>query len=61
MIWEQVEAAIGEGDAVMCWSAPTDAGFDFVTAGRNRRRPVIFDGLPLVCFDPPEATGERSE
>lgn len=23
-IWEQVEAAIGEGDAVMVWRAPTD-------------------------------------
>ena len=51
-IWEQVEAAIGEGDAVMVWKAPTDQGFDFATVGRNRRMPVDFDGLKLVSFFP---------
>lgn len=51
-IWSQVEAAVGEGDAVMCWSAPTDQGYDFATVGQNRRRPVDFDGLKLVAFAP---------
>jgi len=50
MIWDQVCAAIGEGDAVMAWSAPTDQGYDFATCGVNRRMPVDFDGLKLVCF-----------
>jgi CRISPR-associated protein Cas2 len=49
-IWEQVTAAIGTGDAVMVWRAPTDQGFDFATAGQNRRMPVDFDGLKLVSF-----------
>jgi len=53
MIWEQVTGAIGEGDAVIAWQAPTDAGFHFETVGTNRRRPVDFDGLRLVAFDPP--------
>lgn len=53
MIWEQVTGAIGDGDAVIAWSAPNDAGFDFQTVGRNRRRPIDFDGLKLVAFDPP--------
>ncbi|NAZ36464.1 type I-E CRISPR-associated endoribonuclease Cas2e [Rubellimicrobium sp. CFH 75288] len=53
-IWSEVEAWIGEGDAVMAWKAPTDQGFDFVTVGRNRRRPVEFDGLKLVAFAPPD-------
>ena len=50
MLWEQVRAAIGDGDAVIAWSAPTDTGFDFETVGRNRRRPVDFDGMKLVEF-----------
>lgn len=54
MIWEQVTAMIGEGDAVIAWAAPVDAGFEFDTVGTNRRRPVDFDGLRLVAFDPPK-------
>ena len=53
MIWEQVVSAIEDGDAVMAWRATTDAGFEFETIGTNRRRPVDFDGLKLVAFDPP--------
>ncbi len=54
-IWEQVEAGIGDGDAVMCWAAPTDQGYAFLTAGHNRRMPVNFDGLTLVQFAPLDA------
>lgn len=50
--WDQVVAAIGEGDAVMIWKAPTDQGYDFATVGQNRRMPVDFDGLKLVAFAP---------
>ena len=53
-IWEQVQAYIEQGDAVMIWKAPTDQGFDFLTLGRNRRMPVDFDGLKLVSFSPRE-------
>ncbi len=52
MIWEQVLGGIDAGDAVMVWKAPTDQGYEFLTAGRNRRMPVDFDGLKLVCFLP---------
>ncbi len=51
-IWGEVENAIGEGDAVMVWTARTEQGFDFRTAGANRRMPVDFDGLKLVSFLP---------
>ncbi len=51
-IWDQVTAAIDQGDAVMVWKAPTDQGFDFATCGRNRRMPEDFDGLKLVRFLP---------
>jgi CRISPR-associated protein Cas2 len=53
-IWEQVVAYIEQGDAVMVWRAPTEQGFDFATAGTNRRMPVDFDGLKLVSFAPKE-------
>jgi CRISPR-associated protein Cas2 len=53
-IWEQVEGAIGDGDAVMAWDSQRDMGFDFTTTGTNRRMPVEFDGLKLVSFRPPD-------
>ncbi len=52
MIWEQVRGAIGEGNAVIAWAAPNDAGFEFDTCGVNRRIPVNFDGFRLVSFKP---------
>ncbi|MBL9058560.1 MAG: type I-E CRISPR-associated endoribonuclease Cas2 [Mangrovicoccus sp.] len=60
MIWEQVTSYLEAGDAVMVWKAPTDQGFDFATAGRNRRMPVDFDGLKLVSFLPPRPHGAAS-
>lgn len=54
MIWNQVLGGLAEGDAVLVWKAPTDQGYDFLTAGKNRRMPVDFDGLKLVNFKPAE-------
>jgi len=58
MILEQVQSLIGEGDAVVAWDAPNDAGFVFETYGVNRRVPVDFDGLQLVSFLPPQDVGK---
>lgn len=52
-IWRQVEQGIGEGNAVLAWNSATEAGFDFVTCGVNRRIPVELDGVKLVSFLPP--------
>jgi CRISPR-associated protein Cas2 len=52
MIWAQVRSAIGDGNAVIAWAAPNDAGFAFETCGRNRRIPVDIDGFRLVSFTP---------
>jgi CRISPR-associated protein Cas2 len=53
-IWALVEAEIGadgpDGDAVIAWPAPNDAGFDFLTVGASRRVPVDLDGFKLVQF-----------
>lgn len=52
-IWLQVEEGIEDGNAVMAWRTNTEAGFDFVTLGSNRRIPVEMDGVKLVSFLPP--------
>ncbi|MBU2755757.1 type I-E CRISPR-associated endoribonuclease Cas2 [Acidithiobacillus sp. CV18-2] len=51
-IWSQVEAGIGDGNAVMAWRANNEAGFDFITIGQNRRTPAEMDGAKLVSFLP---------
>lgn len=58
-IWAQVEAGLGEGNAVMAWRTNTEAGFDFVTLGANRRIPVELDGAKLVSFVP--ANGQSND
>ena len=51
-IWEETRIMIGDGSAVLAWSAPTDSGFAFEAVGENRREPIDFDGLTLVKFKP---------
>lgn len=58
MIWQQIELGLGDGNAVIAWRTNTESGFDFLTLGENRRRPVEFDGLRLVAFDPPPDSAE---
>lgn len=52
MIWGEVCAHIEDGNAVIAWQAPEEAGFAFDTCGANRRVPVDLDGLRLVAFGP---------
>ena len=54
-IWHEVTEAAEQGNAVMAWTAPHDAGFLFETWGSNRRVPVDLDGFRLVSFQPPNA------
>ena len=53
MIWRQVQTEIGDGDAIIAWSTPNEAGYDFDTCGVNRRMPMDLDGFKLVQFSPP--------
>lgn len=57
MIWQHVLEGLGEGNAVMVWKAQTESGFDFMTAGENRRIPCEMDGVKLVSFLPPSPGG----
>lgn len=54
-IWAQVEDGIEEGNAVIAWRSNVEAGFEFLTVGKNRRIAADFDGVQLVSFLP-EAT-----
>lgn len=51
-IWSQVEEGIEDGNAVLMWRSDAEAGFDFLTLGKNRRMPVDYDGVQLVSFHP---------
>jgi CRISPR-associated protein Cas2 len=55
MIWGQVQGSIEDGNAVIAWAAPHEAGFEFDTCGANRRVPVDLDGFRLVAFGPEAA------
>jgi CRISPR-associated protein Cas2 len=61
MIWQQLEALIDDGDAVIAWSTNTESGFEFQTIGANRRMPIDYDGLRLVQFRPVEAQAEEGD
>lgn len=51
-IWAQVEEGIEEGNAVLIWRSTAEAGFEFLTLGKNRRISADFDGVQLVKFLP---------
>lgn len=61
MIWEQIEGLAEDGSAVMSWQTNTENGFDFVTYGQNRRKPIDLDGLRLVSFLPPTENGRSND
>ncbi|MBM6404829.1 type I-E CRISPR-associated endoribonuclease Cas2 [Phycicoccus sp. CSK15P-2] len=48
-IWAVLEDRVGDGHAVMIEPAPTEQGWAVRTAGRERWRPVDFDGLTLMA------------
>lgn len=61
MIWEQVIDGLENGNAVMAWTTNNEAGYDFQTAGINRRIPVEMDGVKLVSFLPELGDDEVTE
>ncbi|KSR45926.1 MULTISPECIES: type I-E CRISPR-associated endoribonuclease Cas2e [Pseudomonas aeruginosa group] len=52
MIWQQLSEGVEEGSVVMAWASANESGYEFQTLGENRRRPVLFDGLQLVAYQP---------
>ena len=51
-IWGEVRAMVGDGNAVIAWTAQNEAGFSFEAVGANRREAADFDGFLLVKFKP---------
>lgn len=58
MIWNQIQAGIEDGNAVIVWNTNTETGFDFATIGSNRRIPLELDGIKLVSFLPQQGSTE---
>ena len=55
-IWGEVVTMVGDGNAVIAWTAQNEAGFSFEAVGANRREAADFDGFLLVKFKPDERT-----
>lgn len=52
MIIQNIVEGLEEGNAVILWKCPNEAGFDFITLGENRRIPKEMDGIKLISFLP---------
>nr|WP_321497768.1 type I-E CRISPR-associated endoribonuclease Cas2e [uncultured Methanolobus sp.] len=52
MIVENITAGLEDGNAVIIWNYPNEAGYDFITMGENRRIPKEMDGVKLISFLP---------
>ncbi|MFD9692886.1 type I-E CRISPR-associated endoribonuclease Cas2, partial [Kitasatospora sp. NPDC059088] len=48
--WQAVSGCIGAGVAVLVHPAANEQGFELRTAGKQRRKPIDFDGLTLVAM-----------
>ncbi|HIY40183.1 MAG TPA: type I-E CRISPR-associated endoribonuclease Cas2 [Candidatus Nocardiopsis merdipullorum] len=48
-MWEVLVDRIGDGQAVMAERASNEQGWAVRSAGRDRRRPVDFDGVMLMA------------
>ena len=55
-LWEETRQLIGDGSAVIAWSASTETGFAFDSAGSDRRTCIDVDGFMLVKFEPRNVT-----
>ncbi|WP_214044736.1 type I-E CRISPR-associated endoribonuclease Cas2e [Methanomethylovorans sp.] len=55
MIIQNIVEGLEEGNAVILWKCPNEAGFDFITLGENRRIPKEMDGVKLISFLPDTA------
>ncbi|MBP1910169.1 type I-E CRISPR-associated endoribonuclease Cas2e [Methanolobus bombayensis] len=50
MIVRNIKAGLEDGNAVIIWNYPNEAGYDFITMGENRRIPKEMDGVNLISF-----------
>jgi CRISPR-associated protein Cas2 len=52
MIVKNITVGLEDGNAVIIWNYPNEAGYDFITMGENRRIPKEMDGVKLISFLP---------
>lgn len=59
LLWEKVAQLAGKGtNAVMVWRERNEQGYAFRTMGKNRREPVLYDGIWLVTEKSPKEDNE---
>lgn len=59
LLWEKVTQLAGKGtNAVMVWRERNEQGYAFRTMGKNRREPVLYDGIWLVAEKPTQEEKE---
>lgn len=51
-LWTTIEDRVQDGQAVLVYRARNEQGWSVMTAGRDRWRPVDFDGLILMQRPP---------
>ena len=57
MLEKTIAENLEDGNVVIAWSTNNESGFDFTTYGKNRRIPLVLDGLKLVSFLPANEKG----
>ena len=60
-LWKEVADNLGDGNAVMAWTADNEQGYQFATLGENRRVPISMDGVWLVAFEPEAVPLDRRD
>lgn len=61
-LWEKVlQLATKRTRAVMIWREPTEQGYAFRTYGKDRRQPIIVDGIWLVAMEPEQPAMRSGE
>lgn len=53
-LWEMCEQKCRKGSGTLLYRTVGEQGYGIRTFGKNRRSPVDFDGLSLICMSPTE-------
>lgn len=62
LLWEKVAQLAGRGmNGVMVWRERNEQGYAFRTIGKNRREPVLYDGLWLVAESPQQQEDDEDD
>ena len=58
-IWDTVVKNCGDGNAVLVWNTPSEAGYGVQTTGTNARTLRDIDGVELIQYKQPVSRQEE--